>query len=372
MKKILTCSAIILLFCANTNAQSDCGTRLKESEKESYNRILAAARLLQQQGPEAVTYYHIRVFIHDFISNDATDSAWTYNEIISEFNQASNFFSQYNMCLVLAGIDYPRNTAFKDNFSTSNFNSLLPLAHSYTIDLTLHKILMEGADTLNGNAYTIPSKWFSLSRGAIGQRSFAHELGHCLGLLHTFETAFGLECPDGSNASSSGDKIPDTRATPATDSILNANTNASCLYTGNQGMICNLNNFQLYNPEIINLMSYGKRTCRSAFTDGQVAVMNASLVGIVELQQTWFAPPSFTLIAPLVGTIILDGDSYVSGLTVQIGNNNSSINVFIGGTNAIQRIISPSQIVIKPGVRLLQPTNERGKILIRPSGYCQE
>lgn len=375
MKQVLITiiiAGLSLISCEGIKAQRhrDCGTELKGSEKETYSRVATASRNPLQQQKLQASFYYVRLFIHNFISDDASDSAWSYKEVIDEFNEASGYFNQYGMCLVLAGLDFPRNTTFKDSFHTSNFNSLSSLHHGYAIDVTLHKKLSDEDGGLNGVAYTLPGKWISLSRGAIGQRSFAHEVGHCLGLLHTFEPAYCLECPDGSNSADCGDKILDTRATPDTDSIITANTNASCIYIGNQTIFCN-NSTQNYNPEIINMMCYGRRTCRSIFSQGQVAVMKFVLDNFSVMQSTWFGPPGFTQISSPFGPITINWDDYYSGSSILIGNYSSTINVTMGGNTSQQKMVS-SFIRISPGVRLRQPSGDRGRIRIRAFGYCQE
>jgi hypothetical protein len=351
-------------------ASRECGTVLQESEKSRYNSIIEGAKQIRKQ-QTLISYYYIRVFIHDFISDDASDSAWSYNEIITEFNQASGFFRQYGMCLVLMGVDYPRNTTIKDSFNTANFSTLTQFGHADAIDVNLHKILANQAGNLNGDAYNIPSKYLSLSRGAIGNRSFAHETGHCLGLAHTFETVFCLECPDGSNGTTCGDKIADTGATPDADNTIAANTSMACVYTGNLSVNCN-GYQQTYNPEIINIMSYGRRTCRSIFSPLQVINMKYILENVSGFQNIWFDTPGFTLLNAPIGILIIDTDKYYSGNPVQIGNNSPSFNVLVGGNNSQQKIISPSSVVIKPGVKLLRPSDSRGRIHIKIAGYCQE
>jgi hypothetical protein len=121
-------------------------------------------------------------------------------------------------------------------------------------------------------------------------------------------------------------------------------------------------------------MSYGKRTCRNSFSNLQVIFMKNALGFFPVIQPVWFEPFPFVSIVPIfgVGTHIIDYDYYEAATTIQIGNNNTSINVILGGNNTIQKIIAPSQIRITAGVKLRQPNDARGKILIKASNYCQE
>lgn len=89
-------------------------------------------------------------------------------------------------------------------------------------------------------------------------------MGHCLGLYHTHETAFGREYVLRVNCTSAGDLICDTPADP--------NFNYSCSYNGNArdpiGMI--------YTPDPKNIMSYS--TCTEFFSAGQEGRMRGMLL----------------------------------------------------------------------------------------------
>lgn len=109
--------------------------------------------------------------------------------------------------------------------------------------------------------------------------TFTHELGHYFDLLHTHETANGVECVDGSNCDEAGDAICDTPADPQLGS---SNMNMNCQYTGTMRDPCNND---LYNPQTWNLMSYATpRSCRTDFTPIQRGVANA-VVATVRLAQ---------------------------------------------------------------------------------------
>ena len=102
----------------------------------------------------------------------------------------------------------------------------------------------------------IPGTFFLVSTGNIGPgNTIGHEMGHCLGLLHTFETAYGFENINGSNSSTAADKIADTKADPfAYNGTGCFNTNGSgCTYNGNCQDPNGATNFT---PPYTNLMSY--------------------------------------------------------------------------------------------------------------------
>lgn len=102
--------------------------------------------------------------------------------------------------------------------------------------------------------------------GSAGEPStLTHEMGHYFGLFHTHETSFGRELVNGSNCSTTGDKICDTPADPE----LNSSNISSCNYTGD----ARDQNGDLYRPEPKNFMSYAPHECRVEFTPEQIEMM---------------------------------------------------------------------------------------------------
>lgn len=96
-----------------------------------------------------------------------------------------------------------------------------------------------------------------------------HEVGHYFSLYHTHGTSnCGTtdELVNGSNCSTSGDRVCDTPADP--NLYYNCSTSlvdGNCMYTGNYTDA----NGQQYNPQTNNIMSYSLGTCRSMFTPQQ-------------------------------------------------------------------------------------------------------
>jgi hypothetical protein len=101
--------------------------------------------------------------------------------------------------------------------------------------------------------------------------TFPHELGHYFDLYHTYETAFAVECPDGSNCGTAGDKICDTPADP----LMNlSDINELCRWEGSTPPPCGI---EPYRPSPRNFMAYSITTCRDKFTAGQAEKMRAVL-----------------------------------------------------------------------------------------------
>lgn len=100
-----------------------------------------------------------------------------------------------------------------------------------------------------------------------GTPVLAHELGHSLGLLHTFDTTNGIELADQSNCSTAGDLVCDTPADPEDNSQV-----SNCVWVGNRTDP----HGTPYHPLVNNIMSYYSG-CRESFTPGQEARMRMFL-----------------------------------------------------------------------------------------------
>lgn len=96
----------------------------------------------------------------------------------------------------------------------------------------------------------------------------AHEMGHYLGLYHTFE---GLNCAN-FDCTTNGDKVCDT---PPDASVGNS---ASCTSPYNSCLTDTLSGFTVDMPDqIANFMDYGNAGCHNEFTDGQAQRMRAAI-----------------------------------------------------------------------------------------------
>jgi hypothetical protein len=92
-------------------------------------------------------------------------------------------------------------------------------------------------------------------------KCWSHEFGHFFSLLHTFDTAAGVEFVNETNCATAGDLLCDTPA-----DINPAPVSNSCQWTGTN---TDPNN-DYYTPIIGNIMSYHPATCKTPFTVGQL------------------------------------------------------------------------------------------------------
>ncbi|MFZ4427818.1 MAG: GEVED domain-containing protein [Saprospiraceae bacterium] len=117
--------------------------------------------------------------------------------------------------------------------------------------------------------------------GLLTSTTLTHEMGHFFGLLHTHGMAnCGNVLPatdelvDGSNCSTAGDLVCDTPADPGLLGIGCAQyqVDASCNYTG----LALDARGQPFSPDVRNIMSYSRSSCRSRLSPGQYSRINAT------------------------------------------------------------------------------------------------
>lgn len=106
------------------------------------------------------------------------------------------------------------------------------------------------------------------SAAAKNGSTLAHEMGHYFDLLHTHETQFGYECPDGINCLIAGDLLCDTPADPNLFGRVDA---CVLTHTVQPPFGCGP---QAYTPDVDLLMSYAPPECRSQFSSQQMAKMH--------------------------------------------------------------------------------------------------
>lgn len=152
--------------------------------------------------------------------------------------------------------------------------------------------LCEGAEArCVGNANLAIIFSGTLKDTGIKMSEFAapHEIGHMLGLPHTFEDAFGDEAVDGSDCDITGDRFCDTPASPARlvyhacegGEVLGGLNDQVSPYPACQWLnpAYEENTNLLYQPLTDNIMDYTHPSCNLYFTTEQVKAMRAKIEG---------------------------------------------------------------------------------------------
>jgi hypothetical protein len=189
----------------------------------------------------------------------------------------------------------------------------------------------------------------------------AHEMGHDLGLYHTFERAYntretvprtGIQ----SNCTVAGDLLCDTHADPNPPA---SDISTNCVYTGTATDSLGYK----YTPPVTNLMAYGRYECRDIFTTGQHSRMHGFI----------------TTYSPLVNAIASDNVSVISGGTLSSGIHaygaRNTLNVVPSSTflmtgSAKAYFVAGNYIDLKPGV-ILQPGSVNGLSDIHINTMCK-
>ncbi|MCC7467396.1 MAG: zinc-dependent metalloprotease [Saprospiraceae bacterium] len=297
--------------------------------------------------------YVVQIFVHILRNDDGTNAAMTDATLRQNLDRMAAFYRPHNICFTFVGRDFIDNTTWNTNYSTADIGALHAVnPHSDAIDIYVHRNDFEGS---GGNAYDIPSSKCSVSANA--SFNFEHEMGHCLGLLHTFEDFMGAECPDGSGCGSDGDFVCDTPA----DFPGSQNMNSGCTYTGSQTIHCNGSD-QTYNPPTNNIMSYWA-ACYAQFSAGQGTRMRNTI------DATGFLQDRLTPADRIITGVTLAGEIAVGAQNgIQVGNIGMAGNVTMNG-NAHGMFNAGQFIQLAPGTGII-PSGANG-ILLTINRMCE-
>ena len=289
---IYTCFVLLFVFVniALVHAQDPlpCGNYRIDTAAE--NKALQ----FRQTNARQVTKYLVRVYFHNLKNDDGTNSSITPAQLATEFTTLLASYDVDNICFLNAGTDSINNTFLNTLFNADNdpegtfFNPYrVPNCINvfYTNKINGTNTACTPSCGIGGIALDgIPGTFCLVSKGNIsGGSTISHEVGHCLGLLHSFETVFGFEKIDGSNAATTGDKVTDTPADPFAYQGQICYVVSKCKYAGTCADSNNATNFK---PPYTNLMAYwwtltnvNNLTCypNLAATTGQFGRVNSFL-----------------------------------------------------------------------------------------------
>lgn len=353
---LVMCTTIAGVFYAQTSyAQikvetkgKTCGNYIIDQSAFRQTLNFEASRQQRPLAPNST----VRVYFHICQDDNGTNTAATEAQVKQEFNELIADFVPGNICFTSMGINYINNT-------TVNNNPTAALIAPYNIPNCLNIYYHNNMPGLGGSAWSIPSTFCSVTKGNLGiGHSTTHEVGHCLGMLHTFEPLYGLEMINGSNATTSADLIADTKADPFVFNGSNCYSTSSCTYTGT----CkDPNGATNYAPPYSNTMAYWpvvfSQNCNiiPAFTPNQFTRMSSFLLsnaGLIACQTVF---TNYTL----AWQTISSGYNWIDATNTVTTNGI----VLINGPTITT--MTGNLVSLQPGFTAIPSTG--GILLVRPS-----
>jgi hypothetical protein len=354
MKKIFL---LLLLFIAShaATAQRDCTKKMRKLAGKTDTALM-------HQRPQGGAYM-LKLFVVIFANSDGSDVAATQADVRRQITNMANFYAPHNICFSLGAIQQVNNTTLNGMDADDEESLLDPYIRTGYITIFVHNSLFDDDGTLNGIAYGIPNYYLSIVGSAVSDTdnisTLAHEMGHCFGLYHTFEDAFGEEnvarSGDCKDCEDDGDYLCDTRADR--DPISGTFISNDCTYTGARRDECG----SILQMELENIMTYGRRPCRNHFSSGQGGRARSYIVSDAELNDAT-AGDNMTIFISF--TYDDDFKIYLAKNTVTFQASNYV------ATGSAKVSASANAIVVKPGTQF-RPTVNSGYAVLRVNPYCQ-
>lgn len=339
--------------------------------------------------------YYINVYIHIIRKSDGTGGQ-TLANVNSAFVILNNDFNPHNIYFIPnCDIAYIDNDYYYSNIgSYCSFWQDPAYVHNDGIDLFLGP--SDGVSGSIGVASGIPGKSVWIAGAWTGgipvilTYAISHEMGHCLGLWHTFHgtypellTSCGVpfddpnlccELVNGSNGTSCGDYVEDTNADPYGWLIPGPGCSGydlNCFYTQysscfNQSCppFSDINEDE-YNPLRDNIMSYNNNlACFHGFTTGQGMRMGQIIDMTPFLQSTLTSsdPPVLSVHSTISDPTPAIGDGITISVEVCNISGNQLNNIIVteplplelqfGSSNDFQNlngILTSQPIALSPG-----------------------
>lgn len=263
MRYLLAFSLVTMFFGVRAGG-GGCGTTMPETFKQHY--YSKNMSYLDEQGARAGIRW-VPIVYHIVTKDDGTGGIGLRPIFDShcELNQAYN---QFDIGFFILAIDSIKETTLYNDVSPSGWSTF----SQYNEPNVCNVYISPDLDVCGFATYPGLSSgggvFLNKSCYGKGTTTLQHEMGHWLGLPHTFEQTSPVEYVDGSNCSTKGDRFCDTPA----DFV---DYRASCPYNGLEtdpkgDLYKNVIDETLY-------MSYFLDDCQNRFSPMQQAEMNSTL-----------------------------------------------------------------------------------------------
>jgi hypothetical protein len=364
MKKIFAL-LLVVACCGVLQAQSPkvlCANKMRISAKPGVDSVKLQQRL-RSLSVTATTPYIIKLFIVIFSTDDGSGATVSQNEVRRQIGFMRDYFAPHDICFSLGAIQVVNNSALYAMKKEEEESLLSPYIREGFITVFIHNSLTSTEQaSISGTAYDIPNNYMSVEGPVIGDSTrsklLAHEMGHCLGLLHTFEDSEGEEnvrrSGDCKDCDGDGDFLCDT---PADREASPSFISSDCRYTGSRTDDCG-DRLEMA-PD--NLMSYHRGSCNTRFTAGQgnrcrnhiitEDILTDALAADNFLQFLSFTYDDGYRIYLARNTVTFSASSYVA-------------------TGSAKVSASAKAIVVKAGTQF-KPTVNSGYAVLRVNPYCQ-
>lgn len=345
-------SLVITVFpLATAHAQpvASCGTVIPpEAVDQLFEHAMHLKNLKMQRAGET---YKIPIQHHIVRQSDGT-GGFTLAELDNAMVEANAMYVQTNVELY----EYnPVNFIDEDYFyfdcsSASQYDSL----RRYDVEpnaINIYWVPDESGFPYCGiSAFTFSTVQAIVMNnlcGGIGpsNSTLVHEIGHYFNLFHTHETAFGQECPSGSNCDIAGDLHCDTPADP--DLYQQVSAPPDCAYTGSDAPPAECDATP-YSPQTENLMSYSYKSCRDFYSQEQIDKFRLTLENdrpelAIQLGDLHYYPTSIGQLSVAVGNT---ADVQVE--VENVGDAATSI-TSVSTLGGVVSITGPGSITLNPG-----------------------